>query len=266
MPDALPPCALPSSMPPWSQVSDLQLGAPSSLDDAAYTFDRARKTATYDNGGTEYGAIDSTNLTAVIVNGGGTEWHAPHLTPEGDEVFVREDAGGTSLFVAIPHDAPTHWGGARMINISGLGVVLDTSVTPGTPTHRAATPQRRMMIAIVGVFYELVEDDPANRSWSVKNTIEAMYFKTPTGDQADNLRQPQLSPDGLRMVFIARVNMTNSIYASTRTVLDAPWGPAIFVFEDGGSGTEHDPFLSGECLDVYFYSQSSAIVRHLHAN
>lgn len=103
-----------------------------------------------------------------------------------------------------------------------------------------------------GRFFELVEQAP--RVWHMIN----MYVPSELG--GTSIRHPALTPDGLRLVYVATVGTVDEIMTATRDTngrfVPDP-GP---VFSDPTNGV-NTPYLTADCKRLYFSHNNGAVDR-----
>ncbi len=174
----------------------------------------------------------------------------PRVVPEGDQILVRH------------WDTSTVTARVRAFNWANDGTftpaweitavpMFDTSVRFGTPTDG---PMRRIMLRDrVGEVREL--------EISALGAAEAVGTYTATAlGVGDILQVPNLTPDGLRMVFAAyataTATFTAGVYYADRATRGGTFGIARIVPGVPSNGV-YDLFMTANCDRLYFSSNNS---------
>lgn len=167
------------------------------------------------------------------------------LAPEGDRLFIADASTGSGKITeyaraADPGAMPTMWGSAVDLVITPA----DSSIGDvGTPS--SASPKRRMFYFGSQGPTEIEEQAPGQ--WMVVGVITApkltLTVSTP----------PNLSPDGLRIVFageLSGISPRSGFLYSARAQLTDEF--TSFVLIDTAPTSANDPFLRGDCSRLYF--------------
>jgi hypothetical protein len=181
--------------------------------------------------------MDELAPATITPSAGYTRVFQPRITPEGDELFVRQSAPGLPLIASVLRRDGTTWVYDRDVPIASSFLLGTVSRAPG----------RRMVVfsATTG----LVELDEAN-NWAQIGTYTAVDLGVESLYGISTL--PNLSPDGTRLVFSGDKTgvETRSFYVSRASIADPFVGPAVPLAE-----VPRDPlaaFLTEDCSRVYF--------------
>jgi hypothetical protein len=222
-----------------------------------YTTSEARDLAAAACGQGSYddydGAVDQVLSPATFMGGprpGGPE--LPRLTPEGDELWGRFQVGPSSaVFSIFTHSGEHQWSYSRDLPITNPA--MDDSV--GTPTRKVAGV--RHFIYWDHTNFQLVE-------YLYDGTTASLLRSYTPGELASSFVQfPQLSPDGLRLIFTGSLqtdpsNTVVTLYTQRATIADV-FPPAVVL---NTAPVTFDPFLTADCGRLYtsglgsiFYAQ-----------
>jgi hypothetical protein len=173
----------------------------------------------------------------------------PRLSPEGDRLVVEQLYNGDGfdqppLFSVYALENGTWQHDHELVD----PMLVAGTEAFGTPSRRPA----RIIRVELGTtsFTELVEDPPGTWRTNGRNYPPNHFGIT------DFSSPVNLSPDGLRIVFAARINnVAGTFYASRRT-LDEMFGPATQL---EGVPPVVDPFMTANCGRVYFSGLGTSI-------
>ncbi len=194
-----------------------------------------------------HGAIDSDLLTpSVLTPPFNSGFSLPKLSPEGDQLWTAYLDASSSMWKIAVYTPDGSDGWTRSVNVSSHSETIEVVSTP----MRAGRP-RRVLYATTTEIREL--DEGSNGIWT---EIVDHRYRVPGGTAAS----PNLSPDGLRMVFMAVSGPLGSpevVHYADRPNLSAPFGPAIpLVDVPAGADT---PFLTDNCGRLYFSGLGSVL-------
>ncbi|MGE5185877.1 MAG: hypothetical protein ACM31C_27660 [Acidobacteriota bacterium] len=193
----------------------------------------------------ETSAIDAASLDLTMLTPSAFD---PKLSPEGDELWIgRTDASNNGV-VSVYTPAGAGWQLAfDAYTVAGLPYV-----SPSTPMKKG-TPRRELYTDNSEV-HEL--DEYAPGKW--RDT--GMTFTAPTLGVLTFDSVPQLSPDGLRIVFSGRsmsVDPQPAIFYADRPDLSHPFGTAIRLVGPPAQATY--PFMTYDCSRLYFSGLGSIL-------
>lgn len=208
-----------------------------------YTFDEARTLAVayIPSMGIVEGTVDSDQLMlSVLERDPGDNIDQPALSPEGDELFVRRRVGVTTDYAILRYTRDgSQWKRAEIVPIP-----IGGQDQLGVPTRRE--PTRRMVIHRGGAIEEFREYEEGVGSWQLVGTytrpmLQVMLFAN-----------PNITPDGLRLVFSATTDVVTRYKAliADRPDVTSAFGPARLMVELPGDIT--DPFMTNDCWRLYF--------------
>lgn len=170
----------------------------------------------------------------------------PRLAPEGDLVLVRHWDEST-LFAQIRAYQGSSSSFLPAFDVTLAGRRFDTSVRFGTPSKG---PARRMFLRDPSIVLAEIEIDAAGTG-----TIVASYVESQLG--IDSIYQaPNLSPDGLRAIFLAQYQGTGRVVYMDRASLSDRFRPVLPV-AGIPAAAPFDAFMTGECERVYYSSAGS---------
>jgi hypothetical protein len=168
----------------------------------------------------------------------------PRLAPNKSDLFLLGENGGTFRLVRSSKDIEGAWLEPVPQAVNGV-VESDGDLIPGTPTE---TVPRRMVVSFANTqLFEGVEG--SSESWS--------FTPIPTNFGLFVVREANLSPDGMRMVFVGKPPVgPHAIYYAERTALDPnAWTTATVIYDAPGvADNEHMPTLSRDCQSLYYNS------------
>jgi hypothetical protein len=211
-----------------------------------YTFDEARTFAVayrVNAGGIVEAPVDSADFVPLDLDAdAGDRLFDPRVAPEGDQLVVRvQNAAG-------------QWN-LRLYTRSGVqswqrGPTL-TSLLPAercsTPSRRSTTDERRF-IRLDPTGSELAEYTERVGVWSLVRTYDRATLGVSLQQQIED---PQLSPDGLRLVFTVREIVGRPIYFTDRASIDDAFRPASLMLQLTGDSEPQDPFMVQDCTRLY---------------
>lgn len=191
------------------------------------------------------GAVDSATLVdATLVPT--ASLGQPKLAPDGDELWATTfDTNGASL--AGYSRSGTTW--THAFDVFRFVGQLDA----GTPMRAGTT--RRVLFHSGNAIHEL--DQVAPGSWTEINVgVYTLAYL-----QVDAIMSaPNVTPDGLRMVFGARVGVLQprlGVFYADRATLADPFGPAVRI--DAVPDQAGTPFLTEDCSRLYFSGLRSVL-------
>jgi hypothetical protein len=174
----------------------------------------------------------------------------PRISPEGTEVFVRDwNSGTTTSKIHVYTRTADSYVSAYLLTIDAT--TLDSFAQFGAPSRG---PTRRMFVKPVPTMPSVIEIEMAAAGAA---SIVRTYSPATLG-LYELYSQPNLSPDGLRAVFQARVDMSTpaALYYIDRLDLAAPWNAPKKVAEQAGSS---DVFMTADCGRLYFSSGGTQV-------
>jgi hypothetical protein len=150
------------------------------------------------------------------------------LTPEGDALFYTILIEPLTLRAALRGE-PTAW-------VTDAGVPRGTFA--GTPSADVFGPRRVMVKMRPPPDTEVVEYEDVGGRWSVIGAAPAI----------EALRAPNLTPDGLTMVWTSRpVDGEHAVFAAQRSSTKAPFGEPVKLL----AGDFANAQLLGRCKRLY---------------
>lgn len=174
-------------------------------------------------------------------------WPDGKLSPEGDELWVvRTGPSGSNglLSVYVPDGS-----GGWKPGYDAFTTPFAYSA-PSTPMQKGLGTRRTLYSDTNGV-HELDENPPG--TWT---EIPGRLYTIQTFGVGDIHSVPQLSPDGLRVVFAGSTDtIHSSVYYADRADLSQPFGVAAPVVGPPSDGAY--PFMTYDCSRVYFAGLSS---------
>ena len=182
---------------------------------------------------------------AGMEQGGSQQYTEPHLVPEGDLLVVNARntqslVGNIAVFRRGTADA---WTPAYTVT---LDVPIDRDATFGAPS---SGPIRRMFFQNGdGVYRELSMDE------TFTGTPLATYSPAELGVTFAT-KMPDLSPDGLRIIYAGYVGSRETIFYGDRPSLaDRCTVTALTEVPSG-----RYPFMTEDCARIYFSAASSVL-------
>lgn len=162
------------------------------------------------------------------------------LSPDGTELwYAHADALGNGVISVYVPDGANAWKASydAFVVTGNSFITATTPMSVGSPRHA--------LVSISGTIHELAEVSP--QMWS----DVAMYQLVPTPGIVDS--PPQLSPDGLRVVFHGS-NVGSpaevGVFYADRASLSAPFNAAVLL--EGPPVGAATPFMTGDCSRLYF--------------
>jgi len=215
----------------------------------SYTTTAARDYAAFrGTDGVLGGGVDQLLSTLIIPDLGGTKYLAPVIAPENGQIFVQaESSMGTTKLAISGRDVLGTWTmPLDMIvrNENGATIGLN-GIAPSTPTLDTPPARRRMIVATATQpvqLLELEELDPQQRTWQI------LRRPMPPG----SIKHPQLSADGLRLVYVDGQRIRLAI----RATRDAPFDTSVLLFESSQVAQVSSPFLADDCTYLYFHANA----------
>lgn len=171
----------------------------------------------------------------------------PRLAPDGRDLFMLENNGGTfGMRRATPSGAT--WVMGPVVSVTGI--TIGAGFVPGTPT--TTNPRRMIAQQSPGIWREGTEDGLGR--WTFTTTIKPVGMQT--------LVDPTLSVDGLRLVFVGNIlGGEIEVFVSTRPVVTNGFLVAQPLHDiTSVVGMESTPATSPDCKHLYV-SVGGAVVR-----
>ncbi len=159
--------------------------------------------------------------------------------PEGDELFVRSWNQST-VIGRIRAFRRVDDSFVAAYDVVLPGQTTDSFVRFGTPSRG---PRRRMMVRNRTDVYQEIELDATGASELIGN-----YVAADLGLTSITPSPPNLTPDGLRMVFSGGVSKAQGVQYSDRASLADRFRPVTGL----DIPTSPTPFLTADCARVYF--------------
>jgi hypothetical protein len=177
--------------------------------------------------------------------GGAQQYTEPRLVPEGDRLVVnaRNSQQLVGNIVVYRRGTGDTWTMEHAITVDGA---LDRGARFGVPSRG---PNRRMFFENGdGMYRELEMDD------SFAGRLIATYTASDLGiDFA--LKIPDLSPDGLRIIYSGYLSSRETIFYGDRPTLADRF--TVTPLSDVPSG--RTPFLTEDCARIYLSAASSVL-------
>ncbi len=193
------------------------------------------------------GAIDGPfTLVPAFVATGTEHIDVPRLAPEGDLVFVRHWNEST-LYAQIRAYQRAGSTFTPAFEVTLAGRKFDTSVRFGTPS---TGPARRIFLRDPSMVLAEIELDAAG-----VGSVVASYTESQLGIETI-FQVPNMSPDGLRAIFLALHEGTGRVVYMDRTNLSERFRPVLPVNGIPAAGT-FDAFMTAACERVYYSSAGS---------
>lgn len=246
-PTSLPPPDAPPTCPAYGQSLEFGTGLADAVDEPCFHYtqsgDAGIAAAACGTGGAytiREGAIDAGVLAdaAVVPTITGARFDQVALTPEGDQLFVRQVAGAAGTFVRYRR-VGNAWDQAD----TPFGP-LSTNDSIGTPSDRGTTGGRRLAVTHDISLLELAE----NPDGTYRQVRETLYLDL----QVTYAYAPNMSRDGLRVVFHGTNNSVQRAMVAERASLDVTFGPAKPI--GGIPVTVMTPYMTEDCGRLYFSS------------
>lgn len=229
---------------------------------ASFTTDAAATFGAFKHTTTKIGTTPlSSPMFATVLDDAVSKNYAPHLSPEGNELFVQTDVDGMQLEYGfrVSYRNGGDWSAPQTLTLRNDNLTISINGTdfPGTPTAFAAGPRRMMFLREQpGAWIELQEASPSGETWDQVATYAAPRFGLL------RIYHPQLSADGLRVVFVGEgASNSFAIYVATRTDATEPFSGATVPLVSVNHGAAH-PFLSDDCRTLYYDLLGTGIVKH----
>jgi hypothetical protein len=159
------------------------------------------------------------------------------LSPEGDHLVIRQYGAGPQR-ISWYARGPSGW-----VWESDIGETSDLS-TGGAPS---AGPDRRALHATSGGLRELHQ---AGGAWTELSITSWGTLGVAQG------AQPHLSPDGLRLLFVAG----DRVMYTDRLTIDSTFGPALEIETVGRTS---NAFLVSDCARIFYGASGSIFFRWL---
>ena len=170
----------------------------------------------------------------------------PRLAPEGDLVLVRHWDQST-LYAQIRAYQRSGSTFTPAFDVTLAGRRFDTSVRFGTPSKGLA---RRMFLRDPSIVLAEIELDAAGAG-----TVVASYDESQLGIESI-YQVPNLSPDGLRAIFLAQYEGTGRVVYMDRASLSERFRPVLPV-EGIPAAATVDAFMTSDCERVHYSSAGS---------
>jgi len=167
----------------------------------------------------------------------------PRLAPEGDEAFVmRELAPDDFAITLVRHD------GARWTAAGDLPIRIGSQDSFGTPSVRG---DRRVLVR-TDALHELAEANTG--TWAIARTTTLAELGVLS------IHSPNLSEDGLRLVFAASLGGQEVVMYTDRDSIDAAFRPAVQLANIPPQ--RRTPYLTADCGRLY-YSTTTVVYAEL---
>ncbi|HEX5060511.1 MAG TPA: hypothetical protein VFV99_14185 [Kofleriaceae bacterium] len=170
----------------------------------------------------------------------GTTIDQAHISPEGDEIYVRATTAMVGAVVVYRRQADGKWTFGEQ-----LPIAQTASFNIGGVTRR---PHRHLLLLAGSAFYEYVSDDAGNWPETKQYTfaqLDVTLAQTPT-----------ISSDGLRILFSGYSSIVGAMfqtrYAERAGIDDNFMGSQPVM----NMPSAPDPFLIDDCSRIYFSSAS----------
>ncbi|HEX5060800.1 MAG TPA: hypothetical protein VFV99_15635 [Kofleriaceae bacterium] len=193
------------------------------------------------------GVIDAEPQPATLTPVGQYDW--PRLTPEGDEIWVR-DRRVPPTFAVFQWQSDHTWAHVRDLVIAN--VARDDYIT--APSRKVGGKRRFVRLAFSEFKLYEYDDDGTTTT-----PIRSYNLQLDLG--VDFASFPNLDASGLRLVFVGQTtgtSFTQTFYAS-RASIDDSFSPAKPLL---AAPLAYDPFLTPDCSRLYtsglgsiFYAQ-----------
>ena len=220
---------------------------------ALLTFDSTAQVWTVSVG--EGPSIDSSPpafIERIAPSGFIAEIGYPRMSPDGTTIFMTAKDSSEQSFGAFStrNAVSGQWSAAAALflqDMNGIMKLATFGLVLGTPSE--ASP-RRMPISYdttnLREFEEVAQNTWRERTITTANSLGVIL-----------VREPNFTPDGLRVVFIGqKAGGSVAIFSATRTMIGQPWSMATQIFDDAISA-EASAFLAADC-SVLFYDNSNA--------
>lgn len=213
----------------------------------SYTFDEQRTFAVayIANEGIVEGAVDAPDLTPLTLDADPVDrLFTPRVSPEGDDMVVLVQNSTTFEWTLRRYArlGPMSWSRAETL------ASLPPAERISTPTRRASDGARHW-VRQNSTQTELAEYIERAGVWTLIKSYDATALGVMN---AQRIEEPQLSPDGLRLVFAVNEIVGRPIYFTDRATIDEPFLPARKLLVLLGDAEPRDPFLVSNCSRLYF--------------
>lgn len=203
------------------------------------------------------GPPDQALVDPVLMSDASLVYRAAHLAPDRDEVFVQTYVAQPDVYeVRVATRNLGMWSNPVPVTMLGANqtqISFASDEVPSTPTLPDGEGHRHMIIQINGNFLELV--NTSDNVWTTEQTFTRTNFALSV------IRDPQLSPDGLTLVFTGSINQMFSLYGAQRLSLTQPFEHIRLIRTDPAGERPYHPFLTADCLHLYFYLETPGVVR-----
>ncbi|MBA3397711.1 MAG: hypothetical protein H0T89_34120 [Deltaproteobacteria bacterium] len=159
--------------------------------------------------------------------------------PEGDELFVRSWTQSTTIGRIRVYRRQAE-GFVYTHDVALPGQTTDSFVRFGTPSRG---PRRRMMVRNNAFAYQEIEFDAAGTA-----VLIASYVAADLGVTSITQSPPNLTPDGLRLVFAGSTTNASGVLYSDRASLADRFQPGRLL---PGIPINPTPFLTHDCARIY---------------
>lgn len=250
------PCALEDDM--FDQEQALGLPLTNTIIFAAYTIGHDETRASYDTGDAVGGDPSSPSMMSkMFAETPGTGYRSPHLTPDGNRAYVVAQIGTMEPYSYEVRESAIESGIWSLPTTVRFGTATEHVFLEGeVPSVPTLEGPRRMIVGHVAPLrlQEYVQTS-ADQFMPEGDPIDGAYFGL------ELVLHPQLSPDGLRLVFVGKLDSEHSIYATSRVTTDAPFEPmAKRIHDDSQDAIETHPWLAADCTRL-FYTTGRGVVR-----
>jgi hypothetical protein len=174
-------------------------------------------------------------------------WDHPALRPDGNELFARETNTNTIW-------SSTYTAGAWGAPVQETGSWFSDSLA-STPAAAGASGDLRMMI------WDDVQMQEYTRTSGTWTAVGSSLASMALIGQAANLASPQLSPDGLFLVFIANPGgPSETVWFTHRADMASAWALPATAIHGPATGI-YSPYLTADCAHLYLV-ENDKLVRY----
>lgn len=242
------------------QPIELGIAAPDS-NPASFTVDAAQSFGVFKFSTRQIGTLapGESTFTPILTDGTGM-YLAPHVSPEGNEIFVQTKSATLPEYsFQVSYRSNETWSEPQplIVRDGGTPVAIGGLDFPSTPSAFGQGPRLMVYLDDPSSFVELKENAPGSEIWEHVRAYTAASFGL------DRLYHPQLSSDGRFLVFVGeKPTSTFSIYAAFRIDPTTPFSSAILAkLRDGlAHGLAH-PFLTDDCRRLYYFDPTNGIMK-----
>jgi len=185
---------------------------------------------------------------------------APRMAPDGGTIFMRgDDFGGTAVIAFSNRTGARMWTAPQplILRVGGQTIPLTAPAIPGAPSEFSP---RRMPISTSNQEFDEYEETTTQNTWTRLSTVTATQLGVTF------IREPNFTSDGRRVVFIGATSgaPANAIYVAERPSLAVAFGPpAVFLYNDASGADEASPFLTNDCMHLYYTNNNAKLIDHI---